>query len=56
VRRQKYGEVFHRDPLHKWFLLFVLITPLVWSLPGMSDFVTLTIAVNAPNIVGLPVI
>jgi Mn2+/Fe2+ NRAMP family transporter len=28
----------------------------VWSLPGMPDFVTLTIAVNALNIIGLPVI
>lgn len=55
-RREKYGSTFHKDPLHKWFLLFVLITPLVWSLPGMPDFVTLTIAVNALNIVGLPVI
>jgi len=55
-RRQQHGEALQKDPLHKWFLLFVLVTPLIWSLPGMPDFVTLTIAVNALNIVGLPII
>lgn len=55
-RREKYGKEFHHDPMHKWFLLFILVTPLVWSLPGMPDFVTLTIGVNALNIIGLPVI
>jgi Mn2+/Fe2+ NRAMP family transporter len=55
-RRDRYGKEFHRDPMHKWFMLFILVTPLVWSLPGMPDFVTLTIGVNALNIIGLPVI
>ena len=55
-RRTKYGKEFHHDPMHKWFMLFILVTPLVWSLPGMPDFVTLTIGVNALNIIGLPVI
>nr|WP_312508068.1 Nramp family divalent metal transporter [Pseudomonas luteola] len=56
VRRERYGKVLHHDPMHKWFMLFILVTPLVWSLPGMPNFVTLTIAVNALNIIGLPVI
>jgi Mn2+/Fe2+ NRAMP family transporter len=55
-RRARYGEVFHKDPMHRWFMLFILVTPLVWSLPGMPDFVTLTIGVNALNIIGLPII
>ncbi|EGH02876.1 MULTISPECIES: Nramp family divalent metal transporter [Pseudomonas syringae group genomosp. 2] len=55
-RRERYGKVFHNDPMHKWFMLFILVTPLIWSLPGMPDFVTLTLGVNALNIVGLPVI
>ena len=55
-RRARYGDKFQNDPLHKWFMLFILVTPLVWSLPGMPDFVTLTIGVNALNIVGLPII
>jgi Mn2+/Fe2+ NRAMP family transporter len=55
-RREKYGKEFHKDPMHKWFMLFILVTPLIWSLPGMPDFVTLTIGVNALNIIGLPII
>ncbi|MFL9811799.1 Nramp family divalent metal transporter [Stutzerimonas sp. VN223-3] len=55
-RQARYGKKFQDDPLHKWFMLFVLVTPLIWSLPGMPDFVTLTIGVNALNIVGLPII
>ncbi|MEN5214544.1 Nramp family divalent metal transporter [Pseudomonas pudica] len=55
-RRERYGKEFHNDPMHKWFMLFILATPLVWSIPGMPDFVTLTIGVSALNIIGLPVI
>ena len=55
-RRERYGKEFHKDPMHKWFMLFILVTPLVWSIPGMPDFVTLTIGVSALNIIGLPVI
>ena len=55
-RREKYGKEFHHDPMHKWFMLFILLTPLVWSLPGTPDFVTLTIGVSPLNIIGLPVI
>ncbi|GFM50295.1 Nramp family divalent metal transporter [Pseudomonas cichorii] len=56
ARRKRYGKEFHHDPMHKWFMLFILVTPLIWSLPGMPDFVTLTIGVSALNIIGLPVI
>ena len=55
-RRERYGKAFHKDPMHKWFMLFILVTPLIWSIPGMPDFVTLTIGVSALNIIGLPVI
>jgi Mn2+/Fe2+ NRAMP family transporter len=55
-RRERYGKEFHHDPMHRWFMLFILVTPLIWSLPGMPDFVALTLGVNALNIVGFPVI
>eukprot|EP01043_Picozoa_sp_COSAG02_P031811 COSAG02_NODE_2093_length_9852_cov_2.404286_15_plen_397_part_00 len=35
-------------------VLWCLLSPLVWSLPGMPNFVTLTILVNAVNVVVLP--
>jgi Mn2+/Fe2+ NRAMP family transporter len=34
--------------------LWCLISPLIWSLPGMPNFVTLTVLVNAVNVVVLP--
>jgi Mn2+/Fe2+ NRAMP family transporter len=55
-RRQKYGTKFENDPMYKWFMLFMLITPLIWSVPGMPGFISLVVGVNALNIVGFPVI
>jgi Mn2+/Fe2+ NRAMP family transporter len=55
-RRQKYGTKFENDPMYKWFMLFMLITPLIWSIPGMPGFISLVVGVNALNIVGFPVI
>ena len=34
--------------------LWCLLSPLVWSLPGMPNFVTLTVLVNAVNVIVLP--
>eukprot|EP01051_Picozoa_sp_SAG22_P018511 SAG22_NODE_3138_length_1908_cov_2.613046_4_plen_138_part_00 len=34
--------------------LYVLGPPLVWSAPGAPGFVTLTVVVNAANVVALP--
>ena len=34
--------------------LWVLVSPLVWSLPGMPGFVALTVIINAANVVALP--
>lgn len=55
-RRKKYDGKYAQDPMYKWVMLFVLVTPLIWSIPGMPGFITLTIGVNALNIVGFPVI
>jgi Mn2+/Fe2+ NRAMP family transporter len=37
-------------------MLFYLVTPLVWTLPGMPGFVVLTLAINLFNTLVLPVI
>ena len=55
-RKEKYGGKYNQDPMFKWVMIFVLVTPLIWSIPGMPGFIALTIGVNAINIVGLPVI
>ena len=44
------------DPIYKYLALFYLITPLVWSLPGLPDFVVLTLIANMFNTVALPAI
>lgn len=44
------------DKLFKWISLTLLVTPIIWSIPGITGFVALTIFVNALNIVGLPAI
>lgn len=44
------------DPKFKWISLFLLISPLVWSIPGVTGFIALTLFTNALNVVGLPAI
>ena len=44
---------------HPWrnrIAAWCLFTPLIWTLPGMPDFVTLTLAANAGQVVLLPLI
>lgn len=55
-RKAKYGEKPENDPWFKWFSLFILITPVVWSIPGMPGFVSLVVFINILSVVGLPVI
>ncbi len=55
-RAKKYGPVMEHDPIYKYLALFYLITPLVWSLPGLPDFVVLTLIANMFNTVALPAI
>jgi Mn2+/Fe2+ NRAMP family transporter len=55
-RKKKYGEKPDNDPLFKWFSMFILITPVIWSIPGMPGFVSLVVFINILSVVGLPVI
>ena len=55
-RRKQYGEKPENDPVFKWFSLFILVTPILWSIPGMPGFVTMVVFVNVLSVVGLPVI
>eukprot|EP01052_Picozoa_sp_SAG31_P025327 SAG31_NODE_2213_length_6174_cov_4.236214_6_plen_158_part_00 len=36
------------------WVMWVLLPPLIWSAPGAPGFVTLTVIVNAANVVALP--
>ncbi|KGR88306.1 Mn2+/Fe2+ transporter [Ureibacillus massiliensis 4400831 = CIP 108448 = CCUG 49529] len=44
------------DSKFKWISLFLLISPVIWSVPGSTGFVALTLFTNALNIVALPAI
>ncbi|MDN4492631.1 Nramp family divalent metal transporter [Ureibacillus aquaedulcis] len=55
-RSEKYEGDYNKDPMTKWIMYFLLVSPIIWSIPGMPGFIQLTIAVNAFNMVGFPVI
>jgi len=44
------------DPKFKWISLFLLVSPIVWSIPGVTGFIALTLFTNALNVVALPAI
>lgn len=41
-------------PVYRALVLWVLISPLVWTAPGMPDFVTLTLLANSLQVVLVP--
>ena len=55
-RKEKYDGKYDKDLMFKWVLLFLLVSPIIWSIPGMPGFITLTVGINAINIVCLPII
>ena len=50
------GPDFRRHPCYRWIALICLVTPLVWTLPGMPGFVALTLTANAAQVVLLPML
>ena len=47
---------YRRHPLYGWIALWCLVSPLVWALPGMPGFVTLTLLSNSAQVVLLPLL
>jgi Mn2+/Fe2+ NRAMP family transporter len=45
-----------RHPVYRALVLWVLISPLVWTAPGMPDFVTLTLLGNSLQVALIPFI
>jgi Mn2+/Fe2+ NRAMP family transporter len=45
-----------RSPLYRGIVLWVLISPLLWTAPGMPDFVTLTLLGNSLQVLLIPFI
>ena len=47
---------YRRHPLYRWIVLWCLVTPMIWTIPGMPDFVTLTLVANSAQVVLLPLL
>lgn len=47
---------YRRHPMYRIIVVVCLLTPMVWTLPGMPDFVTLTLVANCAQVVLLPVL
>ncbi|RKL65041.1 Mn2+/Fe2+ transporter [Salipaludibacillus neizhouensis] len=52
----KKDQKIEGDPTFKWISLFLLISPIIWSIPGVTGFIALVLFTNALNVVGLPAI
>lgn len=55
-RAVKKTDNLDQDPKVFWMTMFLLFTPLVWSIPGVTGFVTLVLFTNALSILALPAI
>jgi hypothetical protein len=42
--------------LYRWIAVWCLVSPLVWTAPGMPDFVFLTLVSNSAQVVLIPLI
>lgn len=47
---------FRKHPSYRWIALTCLVSPLIWTLPGMPGFVALTLTANAAQVVLLPLL
>ncbi|MFM8336478.1 MAG: divalent metal cation transporter, partial [Opitutaceae bacterium] len=50
------GEDSRRDAVYRCIAVWCLVSPLVWTLPGMPDFVTLTLIGNSSQVLLLPLL
>ena len=47
---------FQSHPVYRAIVVWCLLSPLVWTLPGMPDFVTLTLVSNSLQVLLIPII
>lgn len=45
---------YRLHPMYRIIVVICLVTPMLWTLPGMPDFVTLTLVANSAQVVFLP--
>lgn len=47
---------YENHPLYRAVVVWVLVSPLIWTLPNMPDFVTLTLIANSLQVVLIPLL
>lgn len=47
---------YREHPLYRWIVVWCLVSPLIWTIPGMPDFITMTLVANAGQIVLVPLL
>src|SRR5687767_1892998 len=47
---------YRKHPLYSWIAIWCLVSPLIWTIPGMPDFITLTLVANSAQVVLLPLL
>jgi Mn2+/Fe2+ NRAMP family transporter len=47
---------YREHACYRWIALWCLVSPLVWTAPGMPDFVTLTLVANSAQVILVPIL
>ncbi|MGH9802072.1 MAG: NRAMP family divalent metal transporter, partial [Blastocatellia bacterium] len=47
---------YRQHPLYRRIVIWCLVSPMIWTIPGMPDFVTLTLIANSAQVVLLPML
>jgi Mn2+/Fe2+ NRAMP family transporter len=53
---QPIREDYRAHPMYKRIVAWCLISPIIWTMPGMPDFVTLTLVANSAQVMLLPLL
>lgn len=47
---------YHNTKIYKFVVVWCLVSPLIWTAPGMPDFVTLTLIANSGQVMLIPLL
>jgi Mn2+/Fe2+ NRAMP family transporter len=53
---ERIQQDYRKHPMYRVIVVICLATPIVWTLPGMPDFVTLTLVANSAQVILLPLL
>jgi Mn2+/Fe2+ NRAMP family transporter len=50
------SQDYRTHPMYRWVAMWILISPLVWTIPGMPGFVRLTLISNSAQVMLVPIL